>query len=88
MIICHCFWHCQFWCHMCHIESNIRMEQNIYFMDADLIPTRGWLLVALGILVLVHLFEKGLYQPGTGECYRTAQHSSTTGLITMQRCQL
>ena len=70
------------------IELNIRIEQNIYFVDADLIPTRGRLLVALGILVLAHLFEKGLYQSGTDECYQTMQHSSTTGLINMQRHQL
>ena len=73
---------------MCCIESNIRIEQNIYFMDANLIPTRVWLLVAFGILVLVHLFKKGLYQPGTDECYRTVQHSSTTGSINMQWHQL
>ena len=68
------------WC----IKSNIRIEQNIYFVDADLILTRGRLLVALGILVLAYLFEKGLYQPGTDECYQTVQHSSTTGSINMQ----
>ena len=73
---------------ICHIESNIRIEQNIYFVDVDLIPTRGWLLVALGILVLVHLFEKGLNQPGTDECYQMAQHSSTMGSINMQQHQL
>ena len=57
-------------------------------MDADLIPTRGRLSVALGILVLARLFQKGLYQPGTDECYRMAQHSSTTGSINMQQHQL
>ena len=46
---------------ICRIESNIRIKQNIYFMDADLILTRGLLSVALGILVLVCLFEKRLY---------------------------
>ena len=53
-------------------------------MDANLILTRGQLLVALGILVLVSLFEKGLYQPGTNECYQRAQCFSTMGLINMQ----
>ena len=57
-------------------------------MDADLILTRGRLLVALGILVLVHLFEKGLYWPGTDERYRMVQHSSTMGSIDMQWHQL
>ena len=63
------------------------MEQNIYFVDADLILTRGRLLVAFGILVLAHLLEKGLYQLGTDECYQMAQHSSTVGSINMQRHQ-
>ena len=44
--------------------------------------------MALGILVLVHLLKKGLYQPGTDKCYRTAQHSSTMGSINMQQHQL
>ena len=72
----------------CRIESNIRIEQNIYFVDADLIPTRGQLSVALGILVLVHLFEKRLYWPGTDMSYWMAQHSSTTDSINMQWHQL
>ena len=69
---------------ICHIKSNIHVKQNIYFINADLIPTRGWLLVALGILVLVCLFKKGLYQPGTDECYQMAQQSSTRGSINLQ----
>ena len=42
-----------------------------------LILTSSQLLVALGILVLVCQFKKGLYQPSTDECYWTVQHSST-----------
>ena len=57
-------------------------------MDTDLIPTRGWLPVTLVVLVLMHLFEKWLYWPGTDECYWTAQHSSTMGSINMPWHQL
>ena len=68
--------------HLCRIESNIRIVHNIYLVDADLIPTRGRLSVALGILVLVHLFEKGLYCLALTSAIR--QHSSTAGSINMQ----
>ena len=68
---------------ICHIKSNIHVKQNIYFMDTVLVPTSSWLPVALGILVLACQFEKGLYQLGTDECYRMAQHSSTMGLLNM-----
>ena len=34
------------------------------------------------------LLEKGLYRPGTDECYQMVQHSSTMGLINMQWRQL
>ena len=69
---------------ICCIQSNICIEQNIYFVHTDLILTRGQLSVALGILVLACLFEKRLYWPGTDECYHTVQHSSAMGLINIQ----
>ena len=48
-----------------------------------IIPSRGWLLVALGILGLTLLSKKGLYQLDTDEWLWMAQHSSTVGSINM-----
>ena len=70
------------------VASNQTFTLNKTFISWMLILTRGWLLVALGILVLVYLFEKRLNWPGTDECYQMVQHSSTMGSINMQWHQL